>query len=314
MATKISFLNIKGGVGKTSLIVNLGACLAYMGKRVLVVDLDAQSNASIWLMRLDRWNALNRTPEKFVLGIFQESGSQLADCIQKEVVKDSDDNPVLPGLDLVPASFNLMDLEHEVVNEMGIPFYAHFYEQIQSIESEYDYILFDCPPNFFYAPQCAIFSSDWLLVPANPDALSIIGFHLLVEKLNKFKEECATYSESLSSPKPDILGISLNNVKPGTRIDVPVERLQAQLERFIEQGRISSKATIFPEQIRNSVAVGRAVMQGMPMVLLGKSQGSMNVAEDFIKTAQRILLLTTEGEGQQEAAPDQVEPTQEAEL
>ncbi len=303
MATKISFLNIKGGVGKTSLIVNVGACLAYMGKRVLIVDFDAQSNASIWLMRLDRWNGLNHHPEKFILSVFQQNEHSIADCIQKDVIKDSDDEAALPGLDLIPASFNLMDLEHEVANEMGIPFYAHFFEQLQSIEDGYDFILFDCPPNFFYSPQCAIFSSNWILVPANPDALSIIGFHLLVEKLHKFKAESSTYAESLSSPNPDILGISLNSVKPGTRIDVPVERLQAQLERFIEQGRISAKASIFPEQIRHSVAVGRAVMQGMPMVLLGKSQGSMNVAEDFIKTAQRILSLTTQA-NEPQLSPD----------
>ena len=66
MATRISFLNIKGGTGKTSLLVNVASCLAFMGKRVLVVDFDAQSNSSIWLMRLDRWNALNRIEQALV--------------------------------------------------------------------------------------------------------------------------------------------------------------------------------------------------------------------------------------------------------
>ena len=59
MARKISFINYKGGVGKTSLIVNTAACLAKLGKRVLLCDFDTQSNASIWLMRLERWNKLN---------------------------------------------------------------------------------------------------------------------------------------------------------------------------------------------------------------------------------------------------------------
>jgi chromosome partitioning protein len=58
MPRKISFLNYKGGVGKTSLIVNTAACLARLGKRVLLFDFDTQSNASIWLMRLERWNKL----------------------------------------------------------------------------------------------------------------------------------------------------------------------------------------------------------------------------------------------------------------
>ena len=56
MARKISFINYKGGVGKTSLIVNTAACLAKLGKRVLLFDFDTQSNSSIWLLRLERWN------------------------------------------------------------------------------------------------------------------------------------------------------------------------------------------------------------------------------------------------------------------
>ncbi|HEX2861825.1 MAG TPA: ParA family protein, partial [Lacunisphaera sp.] len=56
MARKIAFLNYKGGVGKTSLIVNTAASLARRGMRVLLMDFDTQSNASIWLMKLERWN------------------------------------------------------------------------------------------------------------------------------------------------------------------------------------------------------------------------------------------------------------------
>ncbi len=61
MARKIAFLNYKGGVGKTSLIVNLAACLAKAGQRVLLFDFDTQSNASIWLLRLERWNKINNS-------------------------------------------------------------------------------------------------------------------------------------------------------------------------------------------------------------------------------------------------------------
>ncbi len=63
MARKIAFINYKGGVGKTSLIVNTAACLAKQGKRVLLCDFDTQSNASIWLLRLDRWNKINANGE-----------------------------------------------------------------------------------------------------------------------------------------------------------------------------------------------------------------------------------------------------------
>lgn len=293
MAVKISFLNLKGGVGKTSLLVNVASCLAYMGKRVLVVDFDAQSNSSIWLMRLDRWNALNRTPSNFILSAFKEDGSDLKQCIQKDIVRNADDEKVLRGLDLIPANFRLMDLEHEVPNPWGKPFYAHFQEELSEIENQYDFIFFDCPPSFFISSQCAIFSSDHIIVPANPDALSIIGFHLLIDKLESFKKQSYRWRQELSVPEPQVLGISLNAIKPGTNITVPIERLNAQIERFATQGKVPETTSIFPEQIRHSISVGRAVMQGLPMVLMSKREASMTVAEDYIKTAQRILSLTT---------------------
>lgn len=288
MATKISFLNIKGGVGKTSLVVNIGACLAYMGKRVLIVDFDAQSNASIWLMRLDRWNGLNRSPEKFVLNLFADTNSSIRDCIQKSPVKDNDDDELLPRLDLIPASFSLMDLEHEIPKGEE-PFYVRFYRELASLEDEYDYIFFDCPPNFFFTTQCALFSSDRVLVPANPDALSIIGFHLLVDKFTRFKKMTGPLREELGAPEPEILGIALNAVKPGTRIHVPLERFNALIDRFKEQGKVPEDVHIYPDLIRHSVTVGRAVMIGTPTVLMSKQDASINLAEDYIKMTKHIL-------------------------
>lgn len=292
MATKISFLNLKGGVGKTSLLVNVASCLAYLGKRVLVVDFDAQSNSSIWLMRLDRWNALNRHSSNFILSVFKQNGSSLRSCIQKDIVRDSDGEIALKGLDLVPSSFALMDLDHDVPNPWEKPFYAHFFGELQEIENQYDYILYDCPPSFSHAPKCAVFCSEHIVVPANPDALSIIGFHLLIDKLESFKKQSLRWREELSAPIPQILGISINAVKPGANIDIPLERFNAQLERFALQNKIPEQTGVFPEHIRHSITVSRAVLQGLPMVLMNKREASMKVAEDYIRTTQRILALT----------------------
>lgn len=289
MAQKISFLNIKGGVGKTSLLVNIGSCLAYMGRRVLIVDFDAQSNASIWLMRLDRWNGLNKAPEKFLLNIFRDQNSKFSDCIQKSPVRDTDNEELLPRLDLAPASFSLMDLEHEVPQIPGIPFHVRFLEALKEVEDDYDFILFDCPPNFFYTTQCALFASDHVLVPSNPDALSIIGFHLLVDKLSRFKADTTKHREARDAPTPEIVGIALNAVKPGTKIHVPLERFNAQIDRFKTQGKVSSKTHIYPHLIRHSVTVGRAVMLGIPTVLMSKQDASINLAEDYINLTRHIL-------------------------
>ena len=87
MARKISFINYKGGVGKTSLIVNTAACLVKAGKRVLLFDLDTQSNASIWLLRLERWNQLacgvGPDPEPSVRQEFQALSEALRGAIER---------------------------------------------------------------------------------------------------------------------------------------------------------------------------------------------------------------------------------------
>lgn len=196
-----------------------------------------------------------------------------------------------------------MDLEHEVPNPWEKPFYAHFFEELQDIENQYDFIFFDCPPNFFHGTQCAVFASEHLIVPANPDALSIVGFHLLIDKLDTFKKQSFRWRQDLSAPSPEIIGISINAVKPGANIDVPLERFNAQLERFASQNKVPETACVFPEQIRHSVTVGRAVLQGLPMVLMSKREASMKVAEDYIKTSQRILAMT-ESPSTPAVAPD----------
>ena len=83
MARRIAFINYKGGVGKTSLIVNLAACLAKLGKRILLCDFDTQSNASIWLLKLERWNKINAANEGALYSIFDPGRARLRDIVVK---------------------------------------------------------------------------------------------------------------------------------------------------------------------------------------------------------------------------------------
>jgi chromosome partitioning protein len=192
MARKISFINYKGGVGKTSLIVNTAAALAKLGKRVLLCDFDTQSNASIWLLKLDRWNKINATGQGAVYSIFDPGRAQVKDIIIKDVLEGKTGEKLLAGLDLVATTFNLVDLENEYNGDPKRPPYLVFYEQLAAIEANYDFILFDCPPNILRASQCGVFCSNEIYVPVNPDALSLIGFTLLVEKLYKFHQLSAS--------------------------------------------------------------------------------------------------------------------------
>lgn len=292
MARKISFINYKGGVGKTSCIVNVAACLAHKGKKVLLFDLDTQSNSSIWLMRLERWNKLNINGEGSIFSIFDPARARIKDIIQHDVLEDKEGKRLLPGLDLVPTTFNLIDIEHEYSADPRHPAYAVFQEQLQEIEDQYDFIFFDCPPNVMRASQCGIFPSNEVYVPANPDALSLIGFTLLVNKINQFNDRSASFRKSGMGKPATVYGIIFNSIKSNVDIQVPKMRMQFTLNQFRNQKKVSPKARIFPVEIRDAVIVRRAVTLGLPVVLVGQAQEEAdNVLQDYQNLATQIIRM-----------------------
>jgi chromosome partitioning protein len=290
MARKICFINYKGGVGKTSLIVNIAACLAKAGKRVLLCDFDTQSNASIWLLRLERWNKINNSGEGAVYSIFEPGVSTVKDLIIKDVVEDKNGDKLLPGLDLVPTTFNLVDLEAEFQGEPKRPPYLMFQQQLAEVENDYDFILFDCPPNILRASQCGVFCSNEIYVPANPDALSLIGFTLLVEKLVKFHRLSASFRTADMGPPALVNGIIFNSIKANVDIEVPKMRMQLRMNQFRTVKRVAQNAKIFSTQIRDAMVVRRAVTLGLPVILVGQEADQTdNVAQDYRDAVTELM-------------------------
>ena len=159
------------------------------------------------------------------------------------------------------------------------------------MEPDYDYILIDCPPNLLRAAQCGIFSANEVYVPVNPDALSLIGFTLLVEKLHKFHQLSASFRTAQMGPPAAVQGIIFNSIKAGVDIEVPKMRMQLRLNQFKAQKRSCAPSSkICTTQIRDAMIVRRAVTLGLPVFLVGTEGNEPDsVANDYLKFATEII-------------------------
>lgn len=219
MAIKVSVINFKGGVGKSTLTFHLAAYLAQQSK-VLVVDVDHQSSLSIVMMGGELWdaataarNTCNTIFESFCNRKIAMPGEEV---IHKNILHSRDKRyNFYPNLDLVPAQFELDDTEIEMASTtMGSAMVSEWHkrtlmaEWLDSVSADatYDYILFDCPPATKLVSQNALAASNYFIIPVIPDAMSSRGvthFRTLVtNKIDKKLEFLRTGSSVADKDVP----------------------------------------------------------------------------------------------------------------
>ena len=213
----------------------------------------------------------------------------MRDILVKDVVRDNQGNAKLPGLDLLPTTFNLIDLENEYAIDPQNPHYLIFSNQMREFEDEYDFILYDCPPNVLNASQCGIFSANELYVPANPDALSLIGFTLMIEKLLLFYRRSSGFRTPEMGHFARVAGVMFNSIKANVDIGVPKMRMQLRLNQFKKQRLVSDHAKIYDACIRDATIVRRAVTLGLPVCLVESRDVSDGVGKDYEDLSDEIL-------------------------
>jgi len=221
MATVISFINYKGGVGKTTLAVEIAASLAYhQKKRVLLVDLDPQTNATFYLVNFVTWEDWAKSDET-LKSIFTAAMAepQKEIDIHKVIHKDILQHPrtqEIVSLHLLPSHIELMSTDMDLAMKFG----ARGFEArrilrtaFEKIKNDYDYIICDCPPNLNLITQNAILASNGITVVAMPEFLSTLGIGEIENAIKKLVKEVNHSIQGFGEiEEPMITGIIFNRV------------------------------------------------------------------------------------------------------
>lgn len=165
----IAIANQKGGVGKTTTAINLATALAAVGKRVLVIDLDPQGNASTGF-GVDR-AAREHTVYEVLAG----------DCSVAEALAPTG----IPHLDLIPSTVDLSGAELELVGEQRRAFRLKDALDESQVRSHYDFVLIDCPPSLSLLTINALSASDQVLVPLQTEFFALEGLSLLMRTIEQ---------------------------------------------------------------------------------------------------------------------------------
>lgn len=213
MSKVISFINLKGGVGKTTLLVATAEILAKEhNKKVLVIDLDPQTNATVMLVSQEEWKKANENNQTLHQLFLDEIEGTNAFNLEKSIMnKVSNINKGIENLDLLPSSIDLIDIYDEVsglnVKNRVVKILK---KQIAALENEYEYILVDCPPNLGAITMSGIYLSNYYIVPVIPNTLSTYGLAQVIKKIDMKAREIKRFDEEYDI-KP--LGIIINRYR-----------------------------------------------------------------------------------------------------
>lgn len=179
MAIIISFFNFKGGVGKTTSALNVGAGLALKGKKVLMIDLDPQCNLSTSVgVGLEEYDQNG--------GVVESDQLTLYDVMQQQEVSDLPIIAIKENLWLVPGDINLVETEQTLMVRVAKETVLR--KLIEPIKNDYDYIIIDCPPSLGNLTGNGISASDWVIIPAKAEYFSLHGMQKVFMYIELLKE------------------------------------------------------------------------------------------------------------------------------
>ncbi len=250
MGKIIAIANQKGGVGKTTTAINLSACLAEKGKRVLSVDMDPQGNMTSGL-GLDK-NSVDNTIYDLIIG----------EVTIEEAVKRN----IHENLDIIPTSIDLSGAEIELLDEENKEYILK--NALYKVKENYDFIIIDCPPSLSILTINAMTTADSVLVPIQCEYYALEGLSQLIHTVELVRDRL---NQNLK-----IEGVVFTMYDARTNLSLQVvENVKDNLEQNIYK-------TIIPRNIR----LAEAPSYGMPINHYdAKSAG----AESYMKLAEEVM-------------------------
>jgi chromosome partitioning protein len=294
----VSVINYKGGVGKTSLTANLAAELAWRGKNVLLVDLDAQASLTFSFIKPDDWTAhfeKSGTIKAWFDSLDSGAPTPLSSLIQTP--------PRLASrlankgkLDVIYSHLGLINVDLELATKLGganlsqakknfLSVHRKLADGLNDIRASgaYDLVLIDCPPNFNIVTKTAIVASDEILVPTRPDELSTLGIDYLSRSIKALVTEYNEYAtldqgEAVAEISPAITGIVFTMIQEYG--GGPISAQSAYIAR-VKSRKI---APVFKNYIkRNDTLFADAPQYGVPVVLTGHNNLSHQSVVDGLE-------------------------------
>lgn len=272
MAKVVAFINFKGGVGKTSNVVNLGAVLARdFGKKVLIVDLDAQCNATYWLLREKARRAVHDAPQRTTCQIFLDHlvGTQIFDfdeAVIPGVPRSDAGNPHLATLDLLPAHVNLIDMEDRLSARSMHPYFTFLDKTLRPHAKVYDYVFLDCPPNIYNVAKNALFFADAFVVPYRPDYLSLSGLHVFATVVQRFQNQVSGFKPRHS--RPLIAAVIVNCLKKvGQVFHEALNELELELGDLRAKKLVHAQARLLTPAVRDCIKMAECSSYHLPVIL-----------------------------------------------
>ena len=255
MGKIIAIANQKGGVGKTTTSINLSACIAEKGKKVLVIDIDPQGNTTSGL-GIDKDNVENTVYDLIV------GEAQLEDCIVRSEYGI---------LDVMPSNINLAGAEIELIGMEDKEYILT--KQIEKVKDNYDFIIIDCPPSLNILTVNAMTTADTVLVPIQCEYYALEGLAQLIHTINLVR--------SRLNPKLDIEGVVFTMYDARTNLSLQV----------VENVKNNLNQNIYKSIIPRNVRLAEAPSHGKPInVYDSKSAG----AEGYRDLAQEVIQHATE--------------------